>query len=201
MKKLVIVVCACAVFTGACSSTPKVQRVDAKTQIDLSGNWNDSDVRIVCKSLIDNCLQSPRMTQALARRRGKTPNVLVGEFENQSSEHINTDIITSIMETTIFDSGKLDFVAGGKQRDAMRRERVDQMNNASEATAKAIGNETGADFMLTGSVKAIVDREGQTTVRTYFVDAQMTDLETGQRVWMAQNSDIKKVVTRPRNKL
>jgi uncharacterized protein (TIGR02722 family) len=187
-------------FVSCASSGTKVQRVDAGTQTDLSGHWNDTDVRIVCQSLIDDCLKSPRVDQAI-KAKGKIPTVIVGRFKNDSSEHIDTTIISSIMEQTIFNSGKLDFVAGGSTRDELRAERQDQQSNASEATAAALAKETGADFMLTGSVKAMVDRAGNQTVRTYFVSAEMTNIETNARMWIGQNSEIKKVVVQAKNKL
>ncbi|MDR2258135.1 MAG: penicillin-binding protein activator LpoB [Treponema sp.] len=188
------------VFFAACSSNPKVTRVDADTQIDLSGYWNDTDVRIVCDSLISGCLESPRVTQVIAQK-GRLPVFLVGSFRNDSDEHIDTSIISSTMETAIFNSGKADFVAGGGIRNELRAERQDQQSNASEATGKALGNETGADFLLTGSVKTIVDRAGNTATRTYFVNAELTNIETNARLWMDQNSEIKKVIKRPGAKL
>jgi uncharacterized protein (TIGR02722 family) len=191
---------ALCVFGVSCASNPQVSRVNSSTQTDLSGYWNDTDVRIVCEALINDCLNSPRMTQALAKFKGKTPKVIVGNFSNDSDEHIDTSIIAMNMESTIFNSGKLDFVAGGKERGELRQERLDQQGNASEATAKALANETGASFMLSGAVKTIVDQAGNRMTRTYFVNAQMTDLETNERVWLSQNSDIKKIIVRPKNK-
>jgi uncharacterized protein (TIGR02722 family) len=196
-----------ALFLGAivlvmasCSSTPRVTRVDAGTQTDLSGFWNDTDVRIVCDSLIKACLDSPRVTQEIARK-GRLPMVLVGNFKNDSDEHIDTSIISTTMEVAIFNSGKADFVAGGDTRNELRAERQDQQSNASESTAAALGNETGADFLLTGSVKTIIDRAGGTATRTYFVTAEMTNIETNTRMWMDQNSEIKKVIVTPKSKL
>jgi len=191
---------------SACASEPGVKRVDAGSRIDLSGYWNDTDVRIVCEALIKDCLNSPRVEQAIRTKAGnspggKTPVVLIGRFKNDSDEHIDTAIISSMMETTIFNSGKLDFVAGGNTRDEIRAERQDQQSNASEATASALGKETGADFLLTGSVRMMVDRADNKTVRTYFVNAEMSDIETNQRMWLGQNSDIKKVITRSKVKL
>jgi len=200
MKKFLGIVGAILLVFASCSSAPKVKRVDAGTQTDLSGYWNDTDVRIVCQSLINDCLSSPRVNQAI-KAKGKTPMVIVGRFRNDSSEHIDTTIISTIMEQTIFNSGKLDFVAGGSTRDELRAERQDQQSNASEATAKTLANETGADFMLTGSVKAMVDKAGNQTVRTYFVTAEMTSIETNARMWIGQNSEIKKVIVQPKNKL
>jgi hypothetical protein len=168
--------------------------------MDLSGYWNDTDIRIVCDGLIRDCLDSPRMSMALAQM-GKTPVFLVGPFRNESDEHIDTSIISDTMERAIFNSGRADFVAGGATREALRAERLDQQGNASEETAKALANETGADFLLTGSVKTVVDRAGNTSTRTYFVGAEITDLETNRRLWLGSNNEIKKVIRQPGSKL
>ena len=184
---------------SACASS-SVKRVDSDKQIDLSGYWNDTDVKIVCEALIKDCLNSPRVDQAIKAKK-KTPVVLVGRFRNESDEHIDTAIISNTMEVTIFNSGKLDFVAGGNTRDELRAERQDQQSNASEATAAALAKETGADFMLTGTVRTIIDKADNKTVRTYFVSAEMTNIETNARMWMGQNSEIKKVITRSKAKI
>jgi hypothetical protein len=105
------------------------------------------------------------------------------------------------METVIFNSGRLDFVAPAGLRQELRAERLDQQRNASEETAARLGREIGADFMLTGSVRTIVDREGNRTVRTYFVTAELTNIETNARVWVGQNNEITKIIRRPRNRL
>jgi uncharacterized protein (TIGR02722 family) len=181
---------------AACASTPTVSRVDSNTQIDLSGYWNNTDVKIVCDSLIKDCLDSPRVAQIIAQK-GRLPVILVGSFKNDSDEHIDTSIISSTMEVSIFSSGRADFVAGGDTRRELRAERQEQQGNASEATAKALVNETGADFLMTGSVKTIVDRAGKTSTRTYYVNAEFTNIETNARLWMAQNTDIKKVIVTP----
>jgi PBP1b-binding outer membrane lipoprotein LpoB len=193
------VFCVVLAVLAGCASTPKVSRVDASTQIDLSGNWNDTDVQIVCDSLIKDCIDSPRLSVKLAQM-GRQPMFLVGPFWNDSDEHIDTGIISSKMEVAIFNSGRADFVAGGATREALRAERQDQLGNVSDATVKSLGNETGADFLLTGTVKAMVDRAGNTTVRTYYVTAGITDIETNQRLWLGENSEIKKVIKQPNAK-
>ncbi|MDR3336482.1 MAG: penicillin-binding protein activator LpoB [Treponema sp.] len=184
---------------SSCVST-KVSRVDSSTQTDLSGYWNDTDVRIVCDTLIKDCLESPRVKQVIAQK-GRLPVILIGRFRNDSDEHIDTSIISKTMEIAIFNSGLADFAAGGDTRTELRAERQDQQGNASEATAAALGNETGADFLLTGSVKTIVDQERGASTRTYFVSAEMSNIENNTRLWMDQNSEIKKIIKRPGAKL
>ncbi len=192
---LLIAASAVVLLFASCGSTSSsVRRVAADTQIDLSGYWNDTDVRIVCEMLIDNCLNSPRIAQAAAEKRS-LPVIIVGSFRNQSDEHIDTSIISKRMETAILNSGRADFVASSSERGEIRNEREEQQSWASDETAKALANETGADFMLTGSVKTIVDRAGNQMVRTYFVYAELTDIETNRVIWIGENNDIKKVIT------
>jgi len=200
MKKIAVVLC--VLFLLSSCETTKVKRVESGKQKELSGYWNAVDVKIVCETLVNDCLSSPRVNQEIRARGNKKPVVIVGKFKNASDEHIDTEIITSIMENAIFNSGKLDFVAGGDTRADLRAEKQDQQGgNTSEATTAALGKEIGADFMMTGSVRTIVDREGNRSVRTYFVTAELTNIETNARLWMGQNNSITKEVTRPKNKL
>ncbi|MCL2720891.1 MAG: penicillin-binding protein activator LpoB [Treponema sp.] len=198
MKKTIIVLIS-VLLLSACGTT--VKRVESGTQPDLSGYWNAIDVRIVCESLINDCLTSPRVDQAIRAAGNRKPTVIVGRFRNESSEHIDTEIISSTMERVIFDSGRLDFVAPAGLRQELRAERQDQQNNASEETTARLGREIGANYMLTGHVRTIVDREGNRTVRTYYVTAELTNIETNARVWIGQNDDITKIVRRPNNRL
>lgn len=205
MKIRFLVLIAVVLAVSACNSNPKVKRVDADSQIDLSGRWNDTDVRKVCDSLITDCLNSDRVAQFIQRfsgqHDGRLPTVIVGSFKNNSSEHIDTSIISKTMEIAIVNSGKLEFVAGSDTRTEIRAEREDQQTNASESTASALANETGANFMLTGAVKMIEDRSGNASVRSYFVSAELTNIETNTRLWMGENNEIKKLITRPKAKL
>lgn len=206
MKKYLVVfavLAVVAVLFPACASGPRVTRVDTDTIIDLTGRWNDTDARIVSASLINDSLNSPRLAQFIQQytnQNGRLPAALVGSFRNESSEHIDTAIISRQMELAIFNSGKMDFVAGGATRVELRAERQDQQMFASEATASALANETGAVLLLTGTINSIVERSGNTTVRSYFVNAEMTHLETNARIWMGDNSEIRKVIVQPRRR-
>jgi uncharacterized protein (TIGR02722 family) len=200
MKKIFVVLAASLLLLPSCASGPKISRGEAGSAGDLSGYWNAADVKEVCQALINDCLKSPRVAQAIMENGGKVPVVLVDTFKNESSEHIDTSIISSTMEAAIFNTGRMDFVAGGAKREELRAERQDQLYNASEATAAALGNEVGADFMLFGTVKTIIDKSGNKSVRTYYVNAEMTSITTNQRLWMGSH-EIEKIIVRPKNKL
>ena len=88
---------------------------------------------------------------------------------------------------------RVQFVASANERGAIRDERMDQDLNASETTRKRMGEELGADFMLTGVISTIIDAvEGQQT-RYYQVDLSLISLADNRKVWIGQKK-IKKSV-------
>lgn len=201
-NKIALVLTALAttlVLVAGCKST-RVERVSSDTVVDLSGYWNDTDVRIVAESLIADCVNAPAITNYI-RSNGTLPVVIVGNFRNDSDEHIDTSILTKKFETALINSGKVDFVASSSERGEIRQEREEQQTWASEETAKRLANETGADFMLIGSVKTMVDQLDNTATRTYWVYAELIDIESNRKLWLGENSEIKKVITRSKTRL
>lgn len=192
-KSFFIVFLVIAAVCMSCATTG-VTRVPSSAVTDISGYWNDTDVRIVCEALIDDCISSPRI-ERFSIKNNALPVFIVGTFRNDSSEHIDTSIIVKKMQSAIIKSGKADFVADSRSREEVRAERDEQnMGNASEETAKALGNETGADFLLQGAVKSIVQKAGSKMIRTYHVSAELINIETNKIIWSGFNDDIKKVI-------
>lgn len=198
MKKIfVIFACVLLLVLTGCESTRSVSvdRIDASTAIDLSGYWNDTDIRIVAETLVKDCVNAPAIENYIRNNR-MLPVVIVGSFKNDTDEHIDTSIIVKKFETALINSGKVDFVASSSERQEIREERLEQQEWASEETAKRLANEYGADFMLIGSVKTSVDMVDNKTVRTYFVYAELIDIETNRKLWIGENSEIKKLITK-----
>ncbi len=176
----------------ACAST-KVSRVDAEKVIDLDGYWNDADIRIVCNQMIKECIQAPRV-QKFEDQNGRAPIVVVGKIKNESSERIDTSIVAKRLQTAILNSGVMEFVASADERDELDEELIYQDQHANVEQAKTMDNSDAADFMLTGSVKTQVQKDGNTSVRTYFVYITLTDVETHRIIWQGENDEIKKVI-------
>jgi len=185
---------AAAVFLCACGTS--VKRVGADTTIDLSGRWNDADSRMAAEELISDCLARSWILQASVAT-GSRPTVIVGTVRNLSSEHLNTTVLVEDLQRALINSGRVTFVASRAERGELREERLEQAVNSSEETRKEHGREIGADFMLSGSINTIEDREGGRSVVLYQVDMKLLDLESNQIVWSGQKK-IKKAVKRSR---
>jgi uncharacterized protein (TIGR02722 family) len=178
------------ILLSGCSKT--VTRVDADSVTDLSGNWNDTDSRLVAEEMIQDVLSRAWLTN-FSRAQGKSPTVIVGTVRNLSHEHINTRTFIADMERELINSGTVEFVASAVDRQEVRDEIKEQDLHASEGTRKAMGQEIGADFMMQGSINSIVDAISGEQARFYQIDLTLIELGTNRKVWVGQKK-IKKTV-------
>ncbi|MDH5387967.1 MAG: penicillin-binding protein activator LpoB [Gammaproteobacteria bacterium] len=193
-RKLMSVFLVLGLVAGMVACKPTITREDPNSVKDLSGNWNDTDSRKVSQEMIQDVL-SQRWLSKYTAKHNQMPTVIVGKVRNLSHEHINTRTFIADIQRALINSGEVSFVASSKERTEIRKERMDQDLNASEATRKAMGNEAGADFMLKGSINTIIDAADGDQVRFYQVDLTLIDLSSNRVVWAGQQK-IKKSVER-----
>lgn len=183
-------------LVGCATPSRSVQRTSADTQTDLSGRWNDTDARLVAEEMVDDMLSRPWLDR-FSGAEGREPVVIVGAVRNQSSEHIDTSIFITDIERELINSGMVRFVATAEAREEIRDERMDQQTQASEETIARLGEETGADFMMQGSISSTVDAvEGERAV-FYQVDMELIRIQSNEKVWIG-SKEIKKIIEQRR---
>jgi len=84
-------------------------------------------------------------------------------------------------------------VASREERAEVREERRDQQTYASLETAKRLGQEYGADFVLIGTFKSVEDVVQKKRSILYSVDLELIDVEKNLKVWIG-NKKIKKFI-------
>lgn len=200
MKRAVLVpamLITISILFASCTSSPRsVQRTTADSQTDLSGRWNDTDSRLVAEEMVRDVLSRPWLDD-FRSAEAKKPVLIVGRIRNLSDEHIDTTPFVKDIERELINSGQVTFVAGAAEREGVRDERMDQQYEASDETIKRLGEETGADFMLIGSITSQVDAiEGERAV-LYQVDMELINIETNEKVWLGSKK-IKKLIEQNR---
>jgi len=188
-----------ALFFVSCSSPRTVTRVSSDTQIDLSGRWNDTDAQLVAEAMISDSLRRPWIAN-FTSAEGRNPVVIVGDVQNRSSEHIETLVFTKSLERELINSGKVKFVASDAERQGVRQERMSQQTEASPDTMKRLGQETGADFFLSGIITSVTDRADGQRVVFYKVNLELIHMESNEKVWIG-DKEIKKVIEQSSRKL
>lgn len=193
MKKVISFATCILLFSllmGCVSSS--VSRLDDDEVVDVSGYWNDSDIAIVCDSLIEDCLSSSWTDRYRLTHGGDYPFIIIGDVLNNSSEHIDTAIITKKMEVALINNG-INVVADIAMRDQIVAERKRQQYEASEETRAALGEEIGATYILQGAIRTSVDTLPGHSVRAYYVSLELVDIETSQKVWVGEDSVRKEI--------
>lgn len=195
-RKLMLLAAVLAVFAIAigCAGKKKVSRIDTSETVDLSGNWNDTDSRLVADTMITDALSRPWLTN-FVRDHGANPAIITGAIRNLSDEHIAVGTFVGDIERAFINSGTVRVVAQKEEREGVRDERQDQQANASLETMKEFGMELGADFMLIGDINKITDQEGKEKIAYYQVDLTLTHMQTNEKVWAGQKK-IKKYIAR-----
>ncbi len=177
-------------FWGCASRT--VSRIDPGTQVDLSGDWNDTDAKLVSEEMINDCLKAPWLLR-YSKKTGKSPTVIAGSIINKSMEHIATDVFLMDIERAMINSGSVEVVASNVERGEVRNEKADQQVNASPETLKKMGMEQGADYMLIGQINQINDAEEGKQLKYYQTDLTLVNIETNVKTWVGQKK-IKKYI-------
>jgi hypothetical protein len=162
----------------ACSATGT--RASLEVPVDPSGHWNDTDSRLTAEALIKDALDRPWL-QRFTQMMGRTPVVVVGMVLNRTHEHLNTQTFVKDLERALVRSGQVQFVANTGQRQEMRQE-------------------SGADFMLQGTINSLVDELDSARGVFYQVDLELLDIPSTIKVWQGQKK-VKKLVERSKTTL
>jgi len=175
-----------------CGESKTVTRVEPDQAIDLSGDWNDTDSRMVAEEMIKDALNRPWLGEFKGDKK-RSPVVIVGTVRNRSSEHIASTAFTKNLERELINSGRVEFVANKEERSEVRDERTDQQEFSSPESLKKFQLETGADFMLRGDITSIIDQQGGSRVKFYQVNLELVNIETNKKAWIGEKK-IKKLV-------
>jgi len=182
-----------SLFLSAGCARKVVTRIDPNQQVDLSGRWNDTDSKLTAEAMMKDVLARPWLTN-FTKAKGKQPVVIVGIISNKTDEYIQPETFINDIQRELINSGMVRVVQNSVLREAMRKERGDQQQFASQETAKKFGKELGADFMMFGTVINTPDQEGKRKLNVYQVDLTFADMETNELVWSG-NKKIKKYIT------
>lgn len=196
MRWPVLLVLAAALPAAGCVDK-RVERVSTSEQLDLSGNWNDTDSQQVSTEMIKDSLSFPWVDEYF-RKAGKKPVVVAFGVKNRTSEHINTQTFMKDLERSFLRSGRVGVVADRDQRSELREERADQQGGFVGNPSK-VGKEVGADFVLTGEINSISDRQGKSEVIFYQTNLELINVESNEKVWIGEKK-IKKLINRAKTK-
>jgi penicillin-binding protein activator len=170
---LIVTLMGCApAFEGEYSDPKKVEIVDDR--------WNETDARKTAETMIKSVLEKDWLGNYRGAHKNEKPIVIVDDIENRTDEHIDTKALTEFIRDELINSGKVRFVNNDKRQKILDEIKYQQSGAVSKKSAKNLGKQFGADFMLGGAISSNVHAmEGLKTI-TYQTNLTLTNLETAE---------------------
>lgn len=182
---IVIVILAGAVIAAGCVS--KTQYGDAQAVETVNPDYGSTDLQMIAEKMVNSLLVTPIVTQAPQR-----PVLIMKGVENRTSEHIDTRTITDKIRTQMLKSGMVRFAVMGEENQAsVDQLKYQQSGLVDTSTAKSIGKQVGAEYLLIGNIKSIVKTAGGTKDVYYQFTLNLLNIENGLIEW-ADEKEIRK---------
>jgi uncharacterized protein (TIGR02722 family) len=174
-------------LAGGCAAfRAKVTDVDVEKDRHLQSTYDYSDMRNVTQGLVDEILGSDFLS-----KQPKPPVMTVVGIENRTKQYVDTKALSDRMRTLLFQSGKMQFV-NPERREDLVKEQAHQAQNATAETRVAAARQTGAKYMISGSLIEMEKetprqvRVSKTQINYYKLTVEVTDLESGLITWTTE---------------
>ena len=181
---LILMTCSVLLIMSGCMATTKNLDPDADLHYDASYDFSD-------KNQIVERLVTPLLAAPVFPVQAK-PILIVYPVINETSEHISTGGITDDIRRKLIQSGRFRFI-NERQRWNIEQE-TDYQNQGYVDPAMRVeqGRQLGGDYILSGTLRSIKKKQPKQLRLTkkeriyYSLDLTMTDLKTGEIVYVDQ---------------
>ena len=190
------------------SSCSSVRYGDSDKAETLNTDWGSKDLQEFADFMVGSLIETPALNYLDGPGKGDDKRVIVafGGIANETSEHVNTEMISRRIQDQLLESGKFRFVA--RKEAAGQSEIEDEVRfqqgsgRVDPAMAKAFGGQLGADIILYGALADITKETGRSLERVgtkrkdvyYQFYLSAVDIRTGEVLW-TKTEDIRKEAT------
>jgi PBP1b-binding outer membrane lipoprotein LpoB len=174
----------------ACAPTLKTKRVDSEEgdelALSITDEWISKDTTLSIENIFSKIESHKKLQGELAKfdAKGKQPKLFVGEIQNNSSEayfpieDINNELLEKLSETGSY------ILIDAKAREKLLKEITYQNDGMVDIKqAKSIGKQSGADWLIFGSIEMKPKIFGGKTLKQYTLNIRITDIQTGDEIF------------------
>lgn len=191
--RLILSACLAASLT-ACVTGPRAYTrgvyEDPNVIEMLSDRFNENDLQLIAKKMVESLANSPRFTQPDPQQR--LPIVLVGKLKNSTSEHIDMRSLGDKIQTALAQTGKFALVDQQSRFDIAEEYEYQQSGYVNPSEAKGPGQQVSVDFIITGDLASIIQEVGNDKLVYYKMTAKLNNVRTGLIEWTDEKQIRKK---------
>lgn len=178
---------------SGCATTPLVQYGDEKALQSVSTDFSSSDLQQIAEFMVDSLLVFPPIVEVTSQRR---PVITVDKVKNKTMQHIDTESITDSIRAKLVKSGKFRFIDRTTDQETIDEIKTQQESGlVDKNTAVQLGKQIGAEYMLSGNISEIQQKNTQITDVYYKFTLNLKNLTTGILEW-TDEKEIRKVSKR-----
>jgi hypothetical protein len=152
-----------------------------QTSADVSRGMINSQAGQLAEEMIGECL-SWAWVRAYRSSEGKKPVVSVVGIQDETSMDLDVRTIRGHVEAALSRSDQVSFVAGRSSLSPTGETNVDPPDYASRDMINKIRSETGADFVLVGSISSL-DQPDAGSASGCQLHLEMINARTLAKVW------------------
>jgi uncharacterized protein (TIGR02722 family) len=175
-------------MAGGCAAfRTSITEVDPNDGRHYDEDYDQTDLKKLSNDIVSQLLNS-----AFLQEQKKRPVMMIAPMANNTDEHIDTKSLTDKMRVSLLQSGKVRFVNEARRKEIMNEQGF-QAANVTPGQNAAIGKQLGVNYMLSGSFSKIEKKSGRQVrvSKKYFsyykLTMEVTDVETGELVWIAEH--------------
>lgn len=196
MKTRLIVTVSLAGLLAACGGPRAFTRgtyEDPNTIEMLSDQFNENDLQLIAKKMVNSLAGSPRFSQPSQQ----LPVVLVGRLKNKTSEHIDMASLGDKIQTGLSQTGRFALLDKAAREDLAEEYEYQQSGYVRPDQAKGPGEQASADYVLTGEISSIIQQVGNDKLVYYKMTAKLNNVRTGIVEWTDEKEIRKKFERKP----
>jgi len=182
---LAVITCAAMLIMTGCAAT--TQNLNPEDEVHYDAAYDFSDKKQIVDRLVNPLIAAPVFPAGASK-----PILIVYPVVNETSEHISTGGITDEIRMKLLQSGKFRFI-NERQRENIQEETTYQYEGYVDPAMRVErSRQLGADYILSGTLRSIKKEQAKQwrlykKERIYYsLDLTMTDLKTGEIVYVDQ---------------
>ena len=144
----------------------------------LSDKFNENDMQLLAKKMISSLSSAKSMIN-----RPKKPVVIIELVRNRTSEHVDMKSLTDKIRAALINSGKFTFIEKDLRNTLVEEYDYQDSKYVDKKTAKPIGKQIAADYILSGDLSSIVQQAGKDKQVYYKLNMNVTNITTGIIEW------------------
>jgi PBP1b-binding outer membrane lipoprotein LpoB len=186
----------------SCSSF-KSERVSVDTGDELASNITDSwvlkDTELAIIDISKQIDNHGGLNETIISfsKKHKKPKIFVGEVQNQTAEaYFPIDDLNDELLQKLSESGRYTLIDENARVTILKEIKYQNDGMVDSAETKKIGKQSGADWLIMGSVRMKPETLKGKTIKEYTVNIRITDIQNGEEVFRGRYKTTKYSVRR-----